>query len=125
MERREFLIRAGWALVATPAVLNFAACGGGGTGTSTGTPSPAATGDFTVTSTVAFGHTHDITVKAADLAAGLKVTYTSTVAGATPHTHTVTLTPAVITDINGGKSDTVNNDPDTTSHGHDWVIKKP
>ena len=121
MERREFLIRAGFVLVAAPAVLSIAACGGGGGGTAT----PAAGGDFTVTSTIEGGHTHDITVKAADLAAGTGVTYTSTVGGGIPHTHTVTLTAAIINDINAGKTDTVSSNPDATAHGHDWPIKKP
>jgi hypothetical protein len=120
MERREFLIRAGWALAAAPAVLSIAACGGGG-----GAPAPVAAGDFTVTSTSVNGHTHDITVRAADLAAGVSVTYTSTVGGAIPHTHTVTLTPGTINDINAGKIDNVSSNPDATAHGHDWPIKKP
>ena len=123
MERREFLIRAGVALIAAPAALSIAACGGGGGGG--GAPAPAAAGDFTVTSTSVNGHTHDITVKAADLAAGVSVTYTSSVGGAIPHTHTVTLTPAIINDINGGKTDNVSSNPDATAHGHDWAIKKP
>jgi len=120
MKRREFLIRAGLALVAAPAVLNIAACGGDG-----GTPTPASAGDFTVTSTSVNSHTHNITVKAADLAAGVSVTYTSTSGGAIPHTHTVTLTPGIINDINAGKSDSVSSNADATAHTHDFVIKKP
>ncbi len=123
MERREFLIRAGFALVAAPTFLNIAACGGGGGGTPA--PAPAAAGDFTVTSTLNNGHTHDITVRAADLAAGASITYTSTVGGAIPHSHTVTLTPANINDINTGKTDNVSSNPDATGHSHDWAIKKP
>ena len=121
MERREFLIRAGLALFAAPAALSIAACGGGGGGA----PAPAAAGDFTVTSTSVNSHTHDITVKAADLAAGVSVTYTSSVGGAIPHTHTVTLTPVIINDINAGKTDNVSSNPDATAHSHDWAIKKP
>jgi len=120
MDRREFLFRLGCAIVAVPAVLNIAACGGGGGG---GTPATVTGADFTVTSSVNDAHTHDITVKAADLAAGVSVTYTSTNAGG--HTHTVTLTPAIINDINSGKGDTVSANPDATGHSHGWLIKKP
>jgi hypothetical protein len=120
MDRREFLVRAGLALVAAPAVLSLAACGGGGS-----SPAPAATGDFAVTSTSVNGHTHDITVKATDLAAGTGVTYTSTVGGSIPHTHAVTLTAAIIKDINEGKTDNVSSNADATAHTHDWPIKKP
>ena len=118
MERREFLFRLGCAIVAAPAVLSIAACGGGG-GTST-----AVTGtDFTVTSSVNDAHTHDITVKASDLAAGVSVTYTSTNAGG--HTHTVTLTPAIINDINSGTGGNVTGTPAANGHSHGWLIKKP
>ena len=118
MERREFLFRLGCAIVTAPAILSIAACGGGG-----GTSTTVTGGDFTVTSSVNDAHTHDITVKAADLAAGVSVTYTSTNAGG--HVHTVTLTPAIINDINSGKGDTVSANPDATGHGHGWLIKKP
>src|SRR5689334_21211810 len=94
MERREFLFRLGCVMVAAPAVLSIAACGGGGGGTSTPVPTPVTGADFTVTSSVNDAHTHDITVRAADLAAGVGVTYTSTIA--LGHSHTVTLTPAII-----------------------------
>jgi predicted small lipoprotein YifL len=124
MKRREFLKRAGFAVVAAPTVLSIAACGGGG-GTSVPPQATPSAGDFTVTSTAVNGHTHDITVKAADLAAGTGVTYTSTVGGSIPHTHTVTLTPAIINDINAGKTDNVSSNPDSTGHTHDWPIKKP
>jgi hypothetical protein len=119
MKRREFLIRLGCAIVTAPAVLSIAACGGGG-----GTSTPVVTGgDFTVTSSVNDAHTHDITVKAADLAAGVSVTYTSTNVGG--HTHDVTLTPAIINDINSGKGDTVSGTPAANGHSHGWLIKKP
>jgi hypothetical protein len=118
MERREFLFRLGCAIVAAPAVLSIAACGGGG-----GTSTTVTGGDFSVTSSVNDAHTHDITVKAADLAAGVSVTYTSTNAGG--HTHTVTLSPAIINDVNSGKGDIVTANPDATGHSHGWLIKKP
>jgi ABC-type glycerol-3-phosphate transport system substrate-binding protein len=122
MERREFLFCLGCAVVTAPVVLSIAACGGGGGGGG-GTSTSVTGADFTVTSSVNDAHTHEITVKAADLAAGVSVTYTSTNAGG--HTHTVTLTPAIINDINSGKGDVVSANPDTTGHSHGWLIKKP
>ena len=118
MERREFLFRLGCTIVTAPAILSIAACGGGG-----GTTTLVTGADFTVTSSVNDAHTHEITVKAADLTAGVSVTYTCTNAGG--HTHTVTLTPAIINDINSGKGDIVSANPDSTGHGHGWLIKKP
>lgn len=90
-------------------------------GGGTSTPAPS-TGDFVVTS-VPITHTHTITVKAADLTAGVQVTYTTSVTG--NHSHTVTITPAQINDINGGKTDIVGTNADATGHSHDFDIKKP
>ena len=95
MERREFLFRLGRAIVAAPAILSIAACGGGG-----GTSTTVTGGDFTVTSSVNDAHTHDITVKASDLAAGVSVTYSGT----------------------GGN---VTGTPAANGHSHGWLIKKP
>jgi hypothetical protein len=75
-----------------------------------------------VTSTSNNAHTHDITVRAADLAAGVQVTYTATTVSG--HSHTVTITAAQINDINSGKSDSIGSSVDL-GHAHDFVIKKP
>lgn len=120
MNRREFLLVAGGAAAALPLAAFLAGCGGGGGGTA----AVLAPGDFVVPSTSVNSHTHNITVRAADLAAGVQVVYTSTFAGSTPHTHTVTITPAQITDINGGKTDAITSSTDL-NHNHEFVIKKP
>ena len=121
MERREFLIRAGLALVAAPAVLSITACGGDG-GT---TPAPVAAADFAVTSTSVGGHTHDITVKKTDLEAGVQVTYLTT--NSNNHTHNVTLAVADITNINNNLTVTVTSDTGNGAvpHTHNFSIKKP
>ncbi|HXE97258.1 MAG TPA: hypothetical protein VN642_12675 [Dongiaceae bacterium] len=123
MNRREFLLVAGGATAALPLVALLTGCGGG----SSSTPAAAlANGDFIVTSVTSSltTHTHTITVKAADLAAGVQVVYTTSSAGTTPHTHTVTITPAQITSINAGNAVTVISSTDFT-HSHDFDIKKP
>ncbi len=121
MNRREFLLVAGGAVAVIPLAAALSRCGGGGGGAA----APAAGGDFTVTSTPDnTGHQHAITVRAADLAAGVQVTYTSTATGSTIHTHTVTLTPAQINDINGGKTDSISSSIDL-GHAHDFPVKKP
>lgn len=120
MNRREFLLVAGGAVAVIPLAAALSGCGGGGGGAA----APAA-GDFTITSTPDnTGHQHAITVRAADLAAGVQVTYTSTATGSTIHTHTVTLTPAQINDINGGKTDSISSSIDL-GHAHDFPVKKP
>jgi hypothetical protein len=94
------------------------------TATPTASPTPT-TGlsDFSVTSSVVGAHSHDITIRAADLAAGTGVTYTSTAAFG--HVHTVTLTSQIISDLNAGGTETVISNPDNTGHSHDWVITEP
>ena len=122
MNRREFLFATGCAAVALPLATALSGCGGGG-----GTPATTATtaGDFTITSsTTGATHEHSITIKAADLTAGLQVVYTSTQNGSGPHSHTVTVTPEQFTDINAGKSDNISSSTDF-GHHHDFPIKKP
>ncbi len=118
MKRREFLILTGSAALVLPLAVFLGGCGGGGSSS----PVVTASGDFLVTSTTTSGHTHDITVRGADLLAGGQVTYTSTVVLA--HSHSVTLTAAQINDINAGRTDTISSSS-ITGHNHDFAIRKP
>lgn len=68
-------------------------------------------------------HAHDITIKAADLDAGNLVTYTSSVV--CEHSHTVTLTPEIISDLNAGGTSTVSSNADATGHTHEWMLREP
>ncbi len=116
MNRREFLQVAGGAVAILPLAGFLAGCGGGGSSA----PGPAA-GDIVVTSSSVVGHTHSITIKAADLTAGAQVIYTSTNTNA--HTHTVTITPAQFNDINEGRTDNIGSSVDL-GHNHEFPVKK-
>ncbi len=115
LNRREFVSRATIALLLVP----IAACSSssGGSSDSTGScsgPNP--------TSSVAQGHTHTVCVLEADLTSPPSAGATYTTSGPDP-THTVTLTAAQLSSINGGTSVTV-----TTSteggHDHQFVISR-
>jgi len=116
MNRREFLQVAGGVVAILPLAGFLAGCGGGGSSA----PGPAA-GDIVVTSSSVVGHTHSITIKAADLTAGAQVIYTSTNTNA--HTHTVTITPAQFNDINEGRTDNIGSSVDL-GHNHEFPVKK-
>jgi len=124
MKRREFLLMAGSAALAVPLVAALGGCGGDGGGTA----APAASaGDFPITSTttnaVTF-HTHSITIKAADLTAGVDKTYTTSTDGAIAHSHTLTITRAQFNDINAGGTDNITSSIDA-GHSHEFPVKKP
>lgn len=113
MNRREFLLVAGGAAATLSLTGLLAGCGSSTTDTTNE--------DFVVTSSPDI-HTHNITVKEADMAASAQVVYQSSITAS--HGHTVTITPAQINDINGGK------DVNITSsvhfgHSHEFVIKRP
>ena len=119
MDRRKFLIGLGIALVAGPAALSLKGCG-----KSNNDNTPAAPANsFSVTSSLVAGHTHNVAILLADLAAPPAggVTYTSD--GAT-HVHQITLTQQQLADINSGGSDSVTS-TDVSNHTHEWTIKKP
>ena len=114
MQRRDFLLRLGGALITVPAVLELAGCGDD--------PAPAAPSNgYDVTSTNAGGHTHRIRVLCGDLTAGGAVTYTST---ATDHTHRVSLTMAEVSMIVAG-GEVIKTSSLDSSHTHDWTIRTP
>jgi len=116
MKRRDFLLMAGSAVIAVPLVAALGGCGDGSSGTA------ASAGDFTITSSTSNLHTHAITIKAADLTAGVQVVYTTT--NTSGHTHTVVITPAQFNDINAGNTDNITSSVDLT-HSHDFPVKKP
>src|SRR5512144_3220808 len=102
MNRREFVIGAGAALVAASAALSLESCGGGGDGAS---PSPSAPG-FDVTSNPDnTGHNHSVRILNADLSAPPAggVIYPSTGS----HIHTITLSQQQLIDIANGSAVTV------------------
>jgi hypothetical protein len=118
MNRREFLVNAGIALLALPAAYTLTGCG------SSSDSTPAAPADsFSVQSSVDAAHTHNIVFPLADIAnppSGGK-TYTSDGS----HIHTITLTQQQLTDINTGATESIVSNPDNTAHNHTWIIKKP
>ncbi|HSB33381.1 MAG TPA: hypothetical protein VLG39_02885 [Nitrospirota bacterium] len=118
MDRREFLIGLGIALVAGPAAISLNSCG---SSSSSGSPAPANT--FSVTSNPDnTGHSHNVFIPFADLTnppAGGQ-TYTSDGS----HVHQITLTQQQLTDINNGGSDSVTSTV-VLNHSHEWTIRKP
>jgi len=74
-------------------------------------------------SAAADGHTHDVTIPAADMtAAPAAHTYTTTSAGTPAHTHTISPTAAQITTLAGGGLITVTTDADATGHQHTFGL---
>src|SRR6185369_14052684 len=118
MNRREFMLLAGSAAVALPLAAALGGCGGGGSS------SPAQAGDITVISTVTNSHSHSISIKAADLTAGVDKTYTTTTDGAIPHSHTLTIPAAQFNDVNANKTDNISTNADATAHTHEFPVKK-
>jgi photosystem II stability/assembly factor-like uncharacterized protein len=78
---------------------------------------------ITKRSTEVLGHSHDITIPAADLISQpAPRTYTTTSGGATAHTHTVSLTAIEIENLAGGKRVNKATDSDTTGHTHNFMF---
>jgi hypothetical protein len=117
MNRREFIIRVGTALIAVPVALSLESCGND----NGDTPAPPG---FDVNSTVDLAHSHSVRILTSDLtnppASG--VVYTSSVSDG--HTHTIALTQQQLTDINNGVSVPVVSSV-TNAHTHGWTIQKP
>jgi hypothetical protein len=121
MDRREFLIGLGAALLVAPAAFVLNNCGGGGSSSANNPPAPAAT--FSVISSVVFGHTHNVTMQFTDLTDPPSggVTYVSDGAS---HQHQIFLTEQQLSDISKGGTDTVTSTV-VNNHTHDWTITKP
>jgi hypothetical protein len=113
LNRREFLSRGTVALLLVP----MAACGA-----SSAMASPGASGcaGFSATSSVALGHTHTVCVLETDLTNPPSAGVTYTTSGPDP-THTVTLTAAQLSAINGGQSVTVTTST-SAGHTHEFVL---
>jgi len=126
--RRQFLCSvlkvsagAGVTLLLTPII---GACGSSSNGTSTTTNPTVPTCDGAgATSTVVLAHTHTVCVPLADLnnppAAGQ--TYTTSGASTDGHTHQLTLTAAMLTEIMTGGTITVTTS-ETESHSHAFTL---
>ena len=112
--RREFVSRATITLLLVP----IAACGAGSGATS----GAGGCSGVSSTSSVTLGHTHTVCVLEADLTSPPSGGVTYTTSGPDP-THTITLTAAQLSSINGGQSITV-----TTStsggHTHQFVLSR-
>lgn len=85
----------------------------------------APSSDLTITSSTDSNHSHQVTIKGADIDNPLDKTYTSTATGATPHTHTVTITKAQFQDTKQGKEVIITSSPaGANNHTHTFTIKK-
>ena len=116
LERREFLTSIGRLALVASAGLTLTACGSTSSDTS---------GDgFTVTSSLASGHTHAIFVVLDDLTSPPSngVSYQSTATNA--HFHVVVLTKAQLTSIDEGAVLTVTSTV-SDGHQHAFSIQKP
>jgi hypothetical protein len=114
LTRRELVTGTTIALLLVP----IAACGSSG-GT---TPGSASCSGVSSTSSVALGHTHTVCVLETDLTSPPSTGATYTTSGPDPM-HTIELTAAQLSSINGGQSVSV-----TTStnggHDHQFVLLK-
>lgn len=80
--------------------------------------------DLTVMSSTAFDHSHEVTIKGAEMDSPADRTYTTTSAGAVPHTHTLTLTKADFEEIKKSNAVTVTSSPfPADNHTHTFRIK--
>ncbi len=123
--RRELLMRFGRLVVIFPALAMAARCGGGGSGDGGGDPANG----FTIASSTALGHSHDLFVpfevveqpaaSARSLTSSAASTYT--LGG---HTHTVVLSVDDLTRIMHGETVTVTSSS-TSGHMHAFAIRLP
>ena len=88
---------------------------------------PAATKDFTVTSSIDFDHSHNVTIAGADVDnPPAEKTLASTEAGAVTHTHTITLAKADYESLKAGKEIAITSSAfPANNHTHTFTIKKP
>jgi len=114
--RRQFLL-----IVTSGAVaMGVAACGGGGSSTKDG--GGGNTDCSTVTPTIGTNHGHTVAIVEADVAAGTAETYTFTEAGVGPHTHMLTITASMFTDLAAGMTVTAVSTT-TNNHSHQVTVR--
>ena len=118
MNRREFLVNAGIALLALPAAYTLTGCG------KSEDDAPAPATGFSVVSSVDFAHTHSVVFPFTDLTSPPSGGKTFTSEPST-HVHTITLTRQQLTDLNTGATESTVSNPDPTGHNHTWSVKKP
>jgi len=83
----------------------------------------ASAGDITVTSSVNAGHTHDVTIKGADIESPPTADNTIDTSYSGGHRHTITLTQQDYESIKNGGEVTVTSSS-VGGHTHTFVIKK-
>ena len=83
----------------------------------------ASPGDITVTSSINAGHSHDVTVRGADINNPQASDKTITTTYNSGHSHTITLTPQDYQTIQNGGEVTVTTSS-VAGHSHTFVIKK-
>lgn len=77
------------------------------------------TGPFTCMDTISGNHGHEIVVLDEEIVAGVEKVYD--IKGSSPHTHTITLTPADFADLAAGKTVVKVSTP--SPHTHDVTIR--
>jgi hypothetical protein len=118
MKRREFFIRVGGTLLAVPAVLHVASCGGDDDDDSNVDSGPTTSFSAGNLSTDGSGHSHSFIVMCADLS-GSGATYTAMGGG---HSHGISLDATQLADIAAGNTVEFMT---TSVHPHTWSIRKP
>jgi hypothetical protein len=103
IDRRSFNVAWAYALLGG-ATITLTGCGGGsnvtGTGNPTPTPSPTASGDKA--GNINANHGHAVVITAAQLQAGGELTLD--IKADAPHSHTVSLTAAEVTNVAAGQT---------------------
>jgi len=83
-------------------------------------PSP----DLTVTSSTNSNHSHEVTIKGAEMDSPADRNYTSLSGGTVPHTHTFTLTKGDFEEIKKGNAVTVTSSPfPADNHTHTFRMR--
>jgi len=122
MERREFLIGLGAAILAPAALAAISGCS-----SSSSSPSPA--DSFNITSSTGNGpggypHSHIVAVLLADLANPPEAGVTYLTSSAEGHSHQVTLSKSDLADIQEGKTRSESTTV-VSGHQHTFAIHKP